>query len=104
MSITLKPGARLFSRVCTTEMIAVRAPGAEVDLTIGGASPALSENERDLSGSVVEGHGGGAATGKRFVDESETIELLCTKSGEGVPAVNGERLRLKTPKAAPSSD
>ena len=38
MSITLKPGARLFSSVCTTEMIAVKAPAEAVELTIGGAA------------------------------------------------------------------
>ena len=61
MSMTLKPGARLFSAVCTTEMIAVKAPPGEVDVTIGGVAPVGSVAGRDGSGSVADGHGGGAA-------------------------------------------
>ena len=104
MSMTLKPGARLFSAVCSTEMIAVKAPAGEVDVTIGGVAPVLSAADRDRSGSVVEGHGGGASMGKRYVDEAETVELLCTKAGEGVPAVGGELLQHKEAKALPASD
>jgi hypothetical protein len=104
MSMTLKPGARVFSAVCTTEMIAVKAPAGEVDLTIGGVAPVASAADRDGSGSVADGHGGGAAMGKRYVDDADTIELLCTKPGPGVPAVGGELLQLKEAKALPASD
>jgi hypothetical protein len=104
MSITLKPGARLFSAVCSTEMIAVKAPPGEVDVTIGGAPPVLNAAERNGSGSVLDGHGGGASMGKRYVDEADTLELLCTKAGEGVPAVGGALLQLKEAKPLPASD
>lgn len=104
MSMTLKPGARLFSVVCPTEMIAVKAPSGEVDLTIGGVAPVASAAERSDSGSVADGHGGGAAMGKRYVDDAGTIELLCTKAGDGLPALNGELLELKEAKALPASD
>jgi hypothetical protein len=104
MSMTLKPGARLFSAVCATEMIAVKAPAAEVDVTIGGLAPVLSAAERDGSGSVVDGHGGGASIGKRYLDEADTIELLCTRAGDGVPAVGGQLLQLKEAKPLPASD
>jgi hypothetical protein len=104
MSITLKPGTRLFSAVCTTEMIAVKAPAGEVGLTIGGAAPVSSAAERGGSDSVAEGHGGGVSMGKRYVDEADTIELLCTKAGDGVPALDGVPLQLKEAKALPASD
>ncbi len=42
MSLTIKPGTRLFSAVCETEMIAVKAPADAIEITIGGA-PALTE-------------------------------------------------------------
>jgi hypothetical protein len=42
--------------------------------------------------------------GKRYVDESDTLELLCTKPGEGELAVDGLPLRLKSAKPLPSSD
>lgn len=104
MSTTLKPGARLFSAVCNGEMITVKAPADEIELTIGGVPPVASAAERDGSTSAAEGHDGGIAMGKRYVDEADTIELLCTKPGDGVPAVNGEILVLKEAKALPASD
>jgi hypothetical protein len=42
--------------------------------------------------------------GKRYVDSAETIELLCTKPGDGVPALNGELLQLNEAKPLPASD
>jgi len=104
MAVTLKPGARLFSAVCTTELIAVKAPAGEIDLTIGGAPPLAAAADRDGAGSVADGHGGGAAMGKRFVDDAETVELLCTRAGEGVPALDGVLLHLKDAKPLPASD
>ncbi len=104
MPMTLKPGARLFSAVCTTELIAVKVPAGEVDLTIGGVAAVGSIAERTQAGAVAEGHGGGAAMGKRYVDSADTIELLCTKAGDGVPALGGELLLLKEAKPLPASD
>ena len=104
MGITVKPGTRLFSAVCTTEMIAVKAPAGEVDVTIGGVPPVSSAGERDEGGSVVDGFGGGALMGKRYVDQSDSIELLCTKAGDGVPAIDGALLSLKEAKPLPASD
>jgi hypothetical protein len=102
--MTLKPGARLFSAVCTTEMIVVKAPSGEADITIGGAAPVASAAERAGGGVVADGHGGGAAMGKRYVDDAGTIELLCTKAGDGVPALGAEVLQVKEAKALPASD
>ena len=104
MGMTIKGGARLFSDVCTTEMIAVKVPAGEIDLTIGGAPPVTSAAERSGGAGVAEGHGGGAAMGKRYVDEADTIELLCTKAGDGRPALGGVLLQLKEAKAMPASD
>ncbi|MCB0989364.1 MAG: hypothetical protein R2770_19240 [Acidimicrobiales bacterium] len=100
----LKPGSRLFSAVCTTEMIVVKAPGGDVDITIGGAAPVASAAERDGSGAVADGHGGGTAMGKRYVNADDSIEILCTKAGDGVAAIAGEPMELKEAKALPSSD
>jgi hypothetical protein len=38
------------------------------------------------------------------VDEAETIELLCTKGGDGALSVDGVRLLVKQAKQLPSSD
>lgn len=100
----LKPGSRLFSAVCTTEMIVVKAPGGEVDITIGGVAPVASAAERDGSGSPADGHDAGSAMGKRYVNADDSIEILCTKAGDGTAAVGGEPMELKEAKALPSSD
>ncbi len=108
MAMTLKPGARLFSAVCTTELIAIKAPAGEVELTIGGAPPVSAAADRPQSGSsagsVADGHGGGTAMGKRYVDDAETVELLCTRAGDGAPALDGVLLQLKDAKPLPASD
>ena len=104
MSLMLKPGTRLFSSVCATEMIVVKGPGVPVEVTIGGAAPVLAAANRAGGGAVTGGHGGGAAMGKRFADADGSIELLCTKAGEGVPALSGLLLQIKDAKAMPASD
>ena len=42
--------------------------------------------------------------GKRYVEESSGLEVLCTKSGQGQLALDGVALVLKTAKPLPSSD
>ena len=104
MAVALKPGARLFSTACPAEFIAVKAPPGEVVLTIGGAAPALEASDRGTPSGVADGHDGDALLGKRYVDDGHTIELLCTKAGDGLPAVDGSVLELKETKPLPSSD
>jgi hypothetical protein len=104
MGVSVKPGTRLFSAVCTTEMIAVKAPGGELELTIGGVPPVSSAADRAAGSSVADGFGGGALIGKRYVDDANSLELLCTKAGDGVPALDGVPLSLKDAKPLPSSD
>lgn len=102
MTMQLKPGTRLYSAVCETELMTIRAPAEPIALTIGGVEPVLDAAER--GGGVVDGHGGGSAMGKRYVDDAGTLEVLCTKTGEGVPAVDGALLETKDAKALPASD
>lgn len=104
MSVTLKPGTRLYSAVSATELIVVKAPAGEVDLTIGGAPASTDAADRDESAGAAEGHDGDALMGKRYVDADDTIELLCTKPGPGLPAIGGEVLSLKDAKPLPASD
>lgn len=101
---SVKPGARLRSAVCSTELVVVKAPPGALALTIGGAPPAGGGTTGPGPRTVAEGHGGGTALGKRYVDESGALELLCAKAGEGVPALDGTPLRLREAKPLPSSD
>src|SRR5579862_4775014 len=100
----LKAGTRLKSAVCETQVIAVRAPQGDVDITCGGHA-LIPLDEEPAAGLVIEsGHDGGTLLGKRYADEEVGIELLCTKAGAGALFLNGEPMRLKEAKALPSSD
>lgn len=104
MTVTVRPGTRLFSAVDGAEFITVKAPSEPLELTIGGAAPALSADDRTEGLTVADGHQGGALIGKRYTDEANTIELLCTKPGEALPAVAGTLLTIKDAKPLPASD
>ena len=105
MSLTLTVGKRLFSTVDSTEMVIVRAPSAEVDLTIGGLQPVLAADQRPTEApAALDGHTGGTLIGKRYIDAADTLELLCTKAGDAIPALGGVPLALKVAKPLPASD
>ena len=99
---SLKPGSRFTSSVCTTQVIVVKGVG-EVDLRCGGA-PMLAPGAADDSGLPVEGASGGTLMGKRYVDPDETVEVLCTKPGDGSLGIGDAQLDLKEAKPLPASD
>lgn len=104
MTMTLKPGTRLFCAACPTEMIVVKAPADPVDVRIGG-HPALTDAaDRDASAAVSTPADAKPAMGKRYVDDDDTLELLCTKAGDGAPAIGDALLVLKDAKPLPASD
>lgn len=100
----LKSGLQLKSAVCDTEVMIIRAPaGADVDLRCGGAP---MRPARDPAGGeqLDPAFAGGSLIGKRYVDEQEQYELLCTKGGKGSLVLDGAALAVKIAKALPSSD
>ena len=99
----LKAGTRLKSAADETQVVVVRAPDVEVELTCGGHP--LVPMDADVSAAAVEdGHDGPTLLGKRYADEGVGIELLCTKGGAGALFANGAPLPLKEAKPLPSSD
>lgn len=98
----LKPGSRWKSAVCSTEVIVVKGPAGDVDLRCGGVP--MVEPGSEATGTPVEGAMGGTALGKRYVDADETLEVLCTKAGEGSLGVGDTLLSLKESKPLPASD
>jgi hypothetical protein len=98
----LKAGTRLRSAVSDVEVVVIRAPADEVDLTCGGA--AMVEGDAGGGGSISPGSEGSIVLGKRYVDAADRLEVLCTKPGEGALALDGEELVLKSAKPLPSSD
>ncbi len=104
MSIDLKPGTRLFGAACTGEFIVVKAPADPVDLRIGGHPALTSADDRSPGLEVTTGPDDKPAMGKRYVDDDDSLELLCTKPGEGAVSIGSTALQLKDAKALPASD
>jgi len=100
----LKPGSRMRSAVCATEIMVVAAPPEEVELTCGGAPMLDIAAEPPSGGAAAPDAAGGSQLGKRYVDEGGRIELLCTKPGDGSLGVGGALLQIKEAKPLPSSD
>jgi hypothetical protein len=98
-----KVGTRLRSAVCATEVIVVKSPAGDVDLRAGGAPMGESGTE-PAGGSVDPGFAAGTQLGKRYVDASGELEVLCTKAGEGSLSLGTEALVLKEAKPLPASD
>jgi hypothetical protein len=99
----LKAGTRMRSAVCATEVMVIAAPVGDLDLSCGGV-PMIAISEQAPGGDVDPEFSGGTLLGKRYVDADGTLELLCTKPGDGSLAVAGSALYLKENKPLPSSD
>lgn len=99
----LKAGSRLRSAVCTTEVMVVMAPDGEADLSCGG-SPLLAIDAEPAGGSPAADASGGTQIGKRYVDADGTVEVLCTKPGDGSLSLAGVPLTIKGAKPLPASD
>ena len=101
--MSIKPGTRLRSAVCATEVMVVAAPPEDVGLTCGGSAMLPMDAERP-GGTPAPDAAEGSQLGKRYADEAGTLELLCTKPGEGSLAAGGRTLAVKGAKPLPSSD
>ena len=102
MSQVFKPGTKLCSTVCKTQIMVLRAPATELDINCGGA-PMQIGDPTEL-GAINADHAGGTLVGKRYTDADESMEFLCTRGGEGSLAVTGYDIDIKAAKKLPSSD
>ncbi len=98
----MKPGTKLGSTVCDTEVMVIKNSAGDASIECGGAPMAAAP--ADKSGEPSADFSEGTLMGKRYVDEGGTIELLCVKAGKGSLAVNGTALQTKDAKPLPSSD
>jgi hypothetical protein len=99
----VKAGLKLVCPACTTEVVVVRPPSSEVDLTCSGVGLVAGDAERPGGGhGSVEDEG--MLVGKRYTDEESELELLCAKSGPGALAADGRAMQVKGAKPLPSSD
>jgi hypothetical protein len=101
----LRPGEQLASTISTTKVVVIRAPADRRPLIACGGSPMVpaTPGPRSPSGGA---NGPDAATliGKRYVDATETVELLCTSSGAGVLSCDDVPMIIKAAKPLPASD
>jgi len=96
----MKPGTKLKSAVCDTEVMVIRGRDAVVEC--GGAP--MAQERPVAAGELNPDFAGGSHMGKRYVDEAGTVELLCVKPGKGSLSIDGVALKTKDAKALPSSD
>ncbi|GAB3715664.1 hypothetical protein [Nocardiopsis oceani] len=98
-------GQALTSAVDQTAVIVVRALDTDVSVTCGGVAMVdAKEAGAVASAEAHPEHLGGTQLGKRYVNEADSIELLCTKPGEASLAVEGTPLSVKDTKPLPASD
>lgn len=96
----MKPGTRLKSAVCDTEVMLIKVGSGTIEC--GGAP--MVENRDDGKGAIDPAFSAGTMIGKRYTDAGGTFELLCVKAGAGSLAVDGTALQIKDAKPLPASD
>jgi hypothetical protein len=99
---TPRPGDQLASTECSTRVIVIRAPADGRPVITCGASPMVPA--ASVPPPAPDGTAAATLIGKRYVDASGTLELLCTSSGAGELSCDGVRMTLKAAKPLPASD
>ena len=97
----MKPGTKLRSAACDTEVMVIRVADAVV-VECGGSPMAeqAPAERRPINPALAHG----TRMGKRYVDSADKIELLCVKPGQGSLSIAGAALKVKDAKPLPSSD
>ncbi|WP_217561392.1 hypothetical protein [Streptomyces sp. GbtcB6] len=102
MALPPRPGDQLASATSATRVIVIRAPaGAEAPIECGGAPMIPAQG---APAAPTDDEPSGTLIGKRYVDATDSLELLCTASGAGDLTYGGQPLQIKAPKALPASD
>jgi hypothetical protein len=99
--VQTKPGLKLRSTACSTEIVVVRPASEDVELCCCGSAMTDADVPSDAN---VAPSPDGVLLGKRYTDEATGIEVLCTKPGPGPLTVDGRELTVKGPKPLPASD
>lgn len=101
--MNLKVGQTLASVVDSTTAIVITAPKTESTLTCGGVEMIVGKST-GANVDIASEHLGATKLGKRYVDDTTGLEILCTKPGKGALAFGGRVLPEKEAKPLPSSD
>jgi hypothetical protein len=97
----MKPGSKLRSAVCDTEVMVIRG-GADAVVECGGEP--MGEQAPAERRPINPAFAQGTRIGKRYVDADGKVELLCVKAGQGSLSISGVALQTKDAKPLPSSD
>ncbi len=98
----LRPGDQFASTVCTTRVVVIRAPAGQQPVIACGGSPMVPAATAPPQ--QAPGEAGATLIGKRYVDATGTVELLCTSSGAGALSCDGAPMTVKAAKPLPASD
>lgn len=98
--MTLKAGMRLSTSASACEVLVVRPPenANEGVLTCAGAEMAV-DVDKGLDDASVD-----IQLGKRYLDESSGLEVLCVRAGSGPLEFAGRELVVRSTKPLPASD
>jgi hypothetical protein len=96
----LKPGLKLRSAASAAQVIVIRAPEGDVELTCAGAPMSTEEQPSNPEAATSPD----LLIGKRYGDPGGTIELLCTAPGAGPLVLGDTTLGEQAAKSLPSSD
>ncbi|ROO87488.1 hypothetical protein EDD29_5096 [Actinocorallia herbida] len=99
----LRIGQALVSAVDDTSVVVTRSGVEEALLTCGGVRM-VTAGETVPGAEADPAQAAGTVLGKRYSDPAGRIEVLCTKSGTGTLALDGEPLGLLQAKPLPASD
>ena len=100
----LKVGSKLKSAVCETQIMVIRTIPEALDLRCGGTAMLPAADPAPAGAALDQAFAEGTLIGKRYIDATDRVELLCTKGGKGSLSLGNEKLLVKQPKALPSSD
>lgn len=100
----VKPGTRLASATCDTQVVVVRAPtdAGDLDIRCGGEPMRPVGDAGDRLPISTEGEP--TLMGKRYADEELGLELLCSQPGDGSLSIGDRPLLVKGAKPLPASD
>ena len=96
----MKPGAKLKSQVCDTEVMVIRCGTGAIEC--GGV--AMADDKPAAPGTPLSDFANGSMMGKRYVDAAGGFEVLCIKGGKGSLAVDGAAMTIKDATPLPASD
>jgi hypothetical protein len=105
--VNLQVGQALVSAIDSTSVIVIRVGDEVTSVTCGGAEMLDAREHDGGAGDAAISAGApelGTQLGKRYGADGISIELLCTRPGQGTLAANGVPLSVRSSRALPASD